>query len=143
MITSHLKWPKGLETNSQRLVFHNNVKMFSHVTLGYKIDECDVYDTSDHYPLPKNPDQFLGVLKDFGKFYMQLQYCYIHHTMQLDQFKKTIISRNEIQEIYLDHKRCGFGGCFIEAIEAYYKGRGRNPYGWGSSESSSESDDEF
>ena len=120
---SYLKWPQGLESNSQRLVFHNNVKLLPNVTLGYSInDECDPHATDPDffpYPLPKSPDQFLDVVKHFGKFYLQVYPCDNHHTVSLDEFKKTITSRDEIQSLMITHKRC-FGGCFDDFWDAGY-----------------------
>ena len=123
--TSHTKWPQGLESNSQRLVFHNNVKILPNVTLGYSIEECDPYSTNPEfvpYPLPKNPNQFLGVLKHFGLFYVQVWPCDNHHTMSIDQFKKTITSRDEIRSLMIDHKRCWWK-CFWDIWDEGY-----NPY---------------
>ena len=125
-----VKWPQALKNNSHRLIFHNNVKMLPSVTLGYAIWECDPYEKRPEFfphPLPKNPDQFVGVLKHFGKFYVQVFPCRNHHTMMLDKFKSTITSRNEINELMHYHKRCGWR-CFDDIREAGYNPFSGSPY---------------
>ena len=89
-----VKWPQELRNNSQRLIFHNNVKMLPKFTLEYAIAEYDPFENHPEivpHPLPKNLDQFVGVLKHFGKFYVQVFPFHNYHAMSLDKFKRTIL----------------------------------------------------